>query len=119
MTNVANPISFKPSSGFEEFKIFDFEGYLVAEWKSGTVGQITNKKTAEFLDYSLFQSSLKIAEPNQYTLQVTPSSVMPSSTVIVIDYPPGIEMSGGVTTSCIVTTNKVFSENCSFDLGKR
>jgi hypothetical protein len=62
---------------------------------------------------------LKIAEPNQYTLQVTPSSVVPSTTVIVIDYPPGIEMSGGVTTSCIVTTNKVFSENCNFDLGKR
>lgn len=54
MTNIANPGSVAPSSGFYNIKFYTPLGYLVSEFKNEPTAGVTNTIPANLTTYKIF-----------------------------------------------------------------
>jgi hypothetical protein len=120
MSNIGNPGSVAPSEGFKGLKILTPNNYLISEFKDPAgASPITNDIAALIVDASLFQDSLQALAENNYTITFSPINALPATGSMKLVYPEQIKMKDGTATKCFVTTNKLFSENCEFDIDNR
>ena len=117
MTNIGNPGSVAPSDGFTAIIIHSPEDYIVADFKTGSTGAVTNTDPANLdgLLMNLFQDSKQASAQNNYTITFTPVNPLPATGSIMLVYPEQIELFDGVDTKCFVTTNRLFPDSCQVD----
>ena len=92
MTNIGNPGSVAPSDGFTAILIHSQDDYLVADFKAGSTGAVTNTVPANLdgLLMNLFQDSKQASAQNNYTITFTPVNPLPATGSIKLVYPEQI-----------------------------